>query len=569
VENPKTVSDVVFLTELFENALILTKPQPHVEIPPSIPQHTKKDTMTMNELGELLQPVANCDLPAPAAAMAVVAHGLADFPNPPQEAIMMTTLQSGGDDTSSESEATPRPADEKSISRKKRAYINDTEEVKQAASEWAIHRDSSDPTAETKAEEVDRHCKIRFVERLSNVIGTTEALVSTVPDPVLIEKTSTTIVADEENISDMDSEKLDDLLDSLLVRIVESLVEITDSSTELNEELNAPDRSGFTLLHYAALYNLQSLIPVLLSRGVNPDTTTLAGKLTPLHLACGAGNWAIVELLVRHGCALKMKDSFGATPADHAFRSGFPGISKWLKDKIDDQKSKISESIKEADESTSFDDASMSSSGHNKALMQSAFHNLNLKDKIAFKLMLEKRQRDAASRIPTSETIMEVEENELNGDASLPRNGNTSSVMKQIEDDDVGSVISTMDRESLDIAMKFMNEEELNELQSSNVDEDMKNWIISRNYLSLKKASENLRETVDKRKKQTATQPSPNHSSTASSVESKVLGDDKETRRQLKNMQSEALAALVLRKNLMKLAEKDANNKTSKSVNSV
>ena len=109
----------------------------------------------------------------------------------------------------------------------------------------------------------------------------------------------------------------------------------------------------------------------------------------------------------------------------------------------------------------------------------------------------------------------------------------------------------------------------MNELQSSNVDEDMKNWIISRNYLSLKKASENLRETVDKRKKQTATQPSPNHSSTASSVESKVLGDDKETRRQLKNMQSEALAALVLRKNLMKLAEKDANNKTSKSVNSV
>jgi len=68
------------------------------------------------------------------------------------------------------------------------------------------------------------------------------------------------------------------------------------SDNELQAELNAPDKSGFTLLHYASLYNLQSLVPVLLSRGANPDTPTIRGKLTPLHLACGAGNSAICEV---------------------------------------------------------------------------------------------------------------------------------------------------------------------------------------------------------------------------------------------------------------------------------
>jgi hypothetical protein len=48
----------------------------------------------------------------------------------------------------------------------------------------------------------------------------------------------------------LDDEELDNILDSLLVKIVESLVEMSASECDIQEELNAPDRSGFTLLHY-------------------------------------------------------------------------------------------------------------------------------------------------------------------------------------------------------------------------------------------------------------------------------------------------------------------------------
>ena len=77
----------------------------------------------------------------------------------------------------------------------------------------------------------------------------------------------------------------------------------------------------------------QALVPVLLARGANPDTPTIRGSLTPLHLACAAGNSAVVELLVRHGCAIAVQDSFNMTPSEHAFSNGFTDLHEWLVEK--------------------------------------------------------------------------------------------------------------------------------------------------------------------------------------------------------------------------------------------
>eukprot|EP01083_Nonionella_stella_P029487 81153_1 len=128
----------------------------------------------------------------------------------------------------------------------------------------------------------------------------------------------------------MDDGELEDMLDDLMVQIVESFVEVGASRFEIQEELNVPDKSGFALLHYAAFYGLPSIIPVLLSRGANPDIKTSRGNLTPLHLACGAGNYAIVEVLLRHGCALNEPDCFGSYPIDHALRNGFSSVAQFL-----------------------------------------------------------------------------------------------------------------------------------------------------------------------------------------------------------------------------------------------
>jgi hypothetical protein len=61
-----------------------------------------------------------------------------------------------------------------------------------AAEEWALNV-SEAKNADTKGEEVDRHCKIRFVERLTSVIAETGAgstLKSRLPSEIIAEDTS-------------------------------------------------------------------------------------------------------------------------------------------------------------------------------------------------------------------------------------------------------------------------------------------------------------------------------------------------------------------------------------------
>lgn len=67
---------------------------------------------------------------------------------------------------------------------------------------------------------------------------------------LLCEFSSTFTVVDSTEMKGMDDEQLDNILDSLLVKIVETLVEVSASECNIQDELTAPDKSGFTLLHY-------------------------------------------------------------------------------------------------------------------------------------------------------------------------------------------------------------------------------------------------------------------------------------------------------------------------------
>ena len=58
----------------------------------------------------------------------------------------------------------------------------------------------------------------------------------------------------DEKLKNMDDDELDDMLDKLLVQIVESLADLSPSSVEIQEVLNTPDKSGFTLLHYVSVH---------------------------------------------------------------------------------------------------------------------------------------------------------------------------------------------------------------------------------------------------------------------------------------------------------------------------
>uniref|UniRef100_A0A7S2EH07 Uncharacterized protein n=1 Tax=Trieres chinensis TaxID=1514140 RepID=A0A7S2EH07_TRICV len=394
---------------------------------------------------------------------------------------------------------------------------------------------------------------------------------------------------DEEN---MDDDKIDGLLDGLLVRVVESLVGLSASSYELQEELNAPDKSGFTLLHYASLYNLQSLVPVLLSKGANPDTPTVHRKLTPLHLACSAGNWAIVELLSRNGCAIKVSDSQNLFPADHAARNGFPEIAQWLRDKSGDDAKKQAD-LRALDEQRQNDLMELEGEAHafcsdgsshivpglglvvgeegKKHVLQAAFSNLSLKDKLAFNLLVKMRQETIAARPCAGDTLAAGEgESSLNdmddaenkpGELSMrdkqrQRYGRLEASMSEI-DFDVGSVISESDKASLNIAMRLMNEEELEDLEmrAGDIDQDLRKWMLKRNYETLKEASVYLKRTKELHEKNCWRDggKSPVLGSRGASQKATSAATRKEQRaakRTLQNVKSQALAGLVIRKNM-------------------
>ena len=140
------------------------------------------------------------DLPAPAPHMALVATALSDFPNPPVKAVLPPTTTmtiTGPNDTTQTrmlSELSDDSPDTKRIIKeamedKIEETVRDTKkrsisiievhpdtlnEYPEAASAWAS-RPSSLPNTGTKGEEVDRHCKIRFVEKLNDVITETES----------------------------------------------------------------------------------------------------------------------------------------------------------------------------------------------------------------------------------------------------------------------------------------------------------------------------------------------------------------------------------------------------------
>jgi len=67
-------------------------------------------------------------------------------------------------------------------------------------------------------------------------------------------------------------------------------------------DVNAPDTNcviGWTALHYAAGYNHPTSIKLLLGYGARIGKTDLNGQ-TPLHIACLAGSYEAVSVLLEN-----------------------------------------------------------------------------------------------------------------------------------------------------------------------------------------------------------------------------------------------------------------------------
>ena len=203
-------------------------------------------------------------------------------------------------------------------------------------------------------------------------------------------------------------------------------------------------------------------------------------------MACGAGNSAIVELLLRHGCAIQVTDCFGSIPADHAMRNGFQPLAALLQERVQTDNGMKSSGINEGRQHVKRNDDKTRKKQQKqleKLRLQEAFANLSLKDKLMLNMLVKHRMKrplksKGANKIGTDVIIEECEgeiecekpgcdhglcvgtEVGMNPENEENQYGGRSSVSEGTEgSDDVSIVISESDKESLDIAMRLMNTE--------------------------------------------------------------------------------------------------------------
>ena len=126
---------------------------------------------------------------------------------------------------------------------------------------------------------------------------------------------------DDSTLSRLSLLELEKLSDQYIYQVVNQLVNLADGSNELLAELDEVDQSGYALLHYCALYNLNTLVPILLAKGANihvKASTPQHHEASALHLASMAGNLPLVVMLIGYGADIYGMDGDGCTPADRA-----------------------------------------------------------------------------------------------------------------------------------------------------------------------------------------------------------------------------------------------------------
>ena len=86
--------------------------------------------------------------------------------------------------------------------------------------------------------------------------------------------------------------------------------------------VNARNRAGATPLGEAVRLGNGPVVELLLAAGANPDVAEPATGQSPLHMAAGRGQLAIIQVLLRQRAAVNSPDARGETPLCYALRSG-------------------------------------------------------------------------------------------------------------------------------------------------------------------------------------------------------------------------------------------------------
>ena len=285
--------------------------------------------------------------------------------------------------------------------------------------------------------------------------------------------------------------------------------------------------------------------------------------------------------------------------------NGFPEITKWLAEKV----GKV---VPRGNDINNYNPGGPRGIGRDpesKFLLQSAFSNLSLKDKLAFNLLVKKsgfgNAKRGKSNVTAKHNVQKLsipeggdDESQENVESENAHNtaiadtmvdnfaaNNTTKDDKNIEktlreldekdgiekdtdDDDehslVSSCISETDRESLDVAMSLMNEEEIDEIENSSnaMRDDVRKWMLRHNYKSLKEATLYLQSSLEAKSNHSNLRSSPleetqKHDEANKSPTCYGQNDldtkkktNMATKKSIKTFKNQTLATLVIRKNI-------------------
>ncbi len=103
---------------------------------------------------------------------------------------------------------------------------------------------------------------------------------------------------------------------------IEAIKLLVDSGADVNLPGPTGDNWDATPVQHAILARQPGSVRLLLDRGADPNRSAGSGRLTPLLLAAGDTDPAILKLLLAHGANPTVEDENGATPLSRAVSAG-------------------------------------------------------------------------------------------------------------------------------------------------------------------------------------------------------------------------------------------------------
>ncbi len=369
----------------------------------------------------------------------------------------------------------------------------------------------------------EKQSKIRIVEKLGSVVSQhtgvfTRANFSTKSrnraDSFCVKSTPGTMDGEIDSVEWLDDRRLNGLStidleeksEKLIQAVMRDLVHIAADNDDLQSTFNSHDSLGFNILHYCCMYKLNNLITPLLEKGAFIDDKSSSGSgFTALHLACCVGNKEAVEILLSKGADIAVVDSNGQMAAQIASSLGYDDIyqlfgKKYSKDF--DSKYDLSMDVGLPSHigvvptySAPIIDIGSTRGFNPNKLLQKTFESLSIRDKCALSISFGH-----------SKQILE----KLSDDTEVKRQESSPISMQKVtntDDLEIQSVLSDLsesDKGAFQSIIHLMGPQELENVKTEVklIQNNVRGWLLRKNYVNLREAIKTLQIAWRERKKQ-------------------------------------------------------------------